>query len=63
MNLWDILILLAVACIIFFALRAYRRDSSCSSGSSCCSGSCAGCSGCSAGTCAHSGTPQDHSHP
>ena len=27
MNLWDILILLAVACIIFFALRAYRRDS------------------------------------
>ena len=43
MNGWDILILIAVAAMVFFAVRAWRRGGRRSG--SCCDG----CSGCAAG--------------
>ena len=44
MNVWDVLILLAVAVMIFFALRAIRggKAGSCHDCSSC-SGNCSAC--------------------
>ncbi len=47
MNVWDVLILLAVAALVLLAVRAIRRggSGSCHGGSSChgCSGNCANC--------------------
>ncbi len=43
MNVWDVLILLAVAALIFLAVRAIRGGrAGCSCGGSC-SGGCGGC--------------------
>jgi hypothetical protein len=44
MNLWDILILAAVACAVFFAARRMRKKKK--SGCGC---GCEGCTGCPAG--------------
>ena len=49
MNLWDILILLAIAGIAFFAFLAARKRKA-SGKSSCCGCSCEGCGLCKAGT-------------
>ena len=48
MNLWDILILAAVAVAVFFALRSSRKRTKGGCCDGCCGGSCDCCTGCSA---------------
>ena len=49
MNIWDILILLAIACIAAIAFfRARKRKAE---GKSCCCGSCGNCSLCKQSDC------------